>query len=184
MYRWYCRHYRCYITIHLHTETIISAHMHVYMTNNTRSPSSSNSPQNDGPWLIVWRPNCMVEHQKGPNLQCRLLSRISVAANKWMWPSTKGTEPIWMVLESAKNGDIANINEHIATSASIFWVFTTVEDSPSSHMSTCPRTSLWTSFHMHRLFHGDVRLARSEFPRMGSTPWTANIHKPSSKPNC
>ena len=87
-----------------------------------------------------------------------------------------------MVLESAKNGDIANINEHIATSASIFWVFTTVEDSPSSHMSTCPRTSLWTSFHMHRLFHGDVRLDGSEFPRMGSTPLTANIHKPSSKP--
>jgi hypothetical protein len=66
-----------------------------------------------------------------------------------------------MVLESAKNGDITNINEHIATSARrfIFWVFTKVADSPSSQMSTCPRTSLWTSFQMHRLFHGDVRLA-------------------------
>ena len=37
------------ITIHVYAETIISAHMHVYMTNNTRTPSSYSSPQNDGP---------------------------------------------------------------------------------------------------------------------------------------
>lgn len=90
-----------------------------------------------------------------------------------------------MVLESAKNGDIANINEHIATSARRF-IFGCLQKLRIPYHRICPHVRARPFGHLSICIAFSMvmfdSLDGSESPRMGSTPLTANIHKASSKP--
>ena len=82
------------ITIHLYTETITSAYMHAYMTHKTRTPSSSSSPQHDGPTCDV---DCCPEFQaQNPRYdQKKARSRYECFWNQQktgIWPTSQHNE--------------------------------------------------------------------------------------------